>query len=178
MVDVLTRKVMRPSDAEIAANPRARSAKMRVAEKLMPGRGSRRKSWQSVTEFHTVKRIDNSRLARPIASGRLREMARLIGLGALACRRRSSFTPGSISSTCSCAIRWNRSKSQRSQASELNQELKLEVAGLRAPSRIDEIARRQLRLTAPVPGQVAPLEGPFEPVVAQVRPSGSDSATQ
>ena len=63
-------------------------------------------------------------------------------------------------------------KAQRSQFSELNQELKLEVAGLRAPSRIDEIARRQLRLTAPVPGQVAPLEGPFEPVVAQVRPSG------
>jgi len=34
---VLTRKVIRPSDQEIAANPRARSAKMRVAEKLMPG---------------------------------------------------------------------------------------------------------------------------------------------
>jgi len=36
MVRILTRKVVRPSDAEIAANPRARSAKMRVAEKLMP----------------------------------------------------------------------------------------------------------------------------------------------
>jgi 16S rRNA (cytosine1402-N4)-methyltransferase len=34
VVTVLTRKVVRPSDAEIAANPRARSAKMRVAEKL------------------------------------------------------------------------------------------------------------------------------------------------
>ena len=33
---VLTRKVERPADAEIAANPRARSAKMRVAEKLVP----------------------------------------------------------------------------------------------------------------------------------------------
>jgi len=35
-VAVLTRKVIRPTEREIAANPRARSAKMRVAEKLMP----------------------------------------------------------------------------------------------------------------------------------------------
>jgi 16S rRNA (cytosine1402-N4)-methyltransferase len=36
VLEVLTRKVIRPSDEEIAVNPRARSAKMRVAEKLMP----------------------------------------------------------------------------------------------------------------------------------------------
>ena len=38
VLNVLTRKVLRPGDAEIALNPRARSAKMRVAEKLMPVR--------------------------------------------------------------------------------------------------------------------------------------------
>ena len=53
-------------------------------------------------------------------------------------------------------------RSERAQAAELNQELKLEVAGLRAPARIDMIARRQLGLTAPVPGQVAPMELPAE----------------
>jgi 16S rRNA (cytosine1402-N4)-methyltransferase len=36
VMKVLTRKVLRPTEKEIAANPRARSAKMRVAEKLMP----------------------------------------------------------------------------------------------------------------------------------------------
>ena len=36
LINVLTRKVIRPTEREIAANPRARSAKMRVAEKLMP----------------------------------------------------------------------------------------------------------------------------------------------
>jgi 16S rRNA (cytosine1402-N4)-methyltransferase len=36
VVKVLTRKVVRPNEAEVGVNPRARSAKMRVAEKLMP----------------------------------------------------------------------------------------------------------------------------------------------
>ncbi len=36
VVEVLTRKVIRPTEQEIAVNPRARSAKMRVAERLGP----------------------------------------------------------------------------------------------------------------------------------------------
>jgi cell division protein FtsL len=124
------------------------------------------------TEFHTVKRIDNSRLARPIASDRLREMARLIALGALLAGA-TLFYAWQHFEYLQLRYRVESLKSERSQASELNQQLKLEMAGLRAPSRIDEIARRQLRLTAPVPGQVAPLDQPVEPVVAQARPSGS-----
>jgi cell division protein FtsL len=124
------------------------------------------------TEFHTVKRIDNSRLARPIASGRLREMARLIGLGALLAAA-FLFYAWQHFEYLQLRYRMESLKSERSQASELNQQLKLEEAGLRAPSRIDAIARAQLKLTAPIPGQVAPLEGPSEPVVAQVRPSGN-----
>ena len=124
------------------------------------------------TEFHTVKRIDNSRLARPIASDRLREMARLIALGAWLAGA-ALFYAWQHFEYLQLRYRVESLKSERSQASELNQQLKLEMAGLRAPSRIDEIARRQLRLTAPVPGQVAPLDQPVEPVVAQARPSGS-----
>ena len=124
------------------------------------------------TEFHTVKRIDNSRLARPIGSDRLREMARLIALGALLAGA-ALFYAWQHFEYLQLRYRVESLKSERSQASELNQQLKLEMAGLRAPSRIDEIARRQLRLTAPVPGQVSPLDQPVEPVVAQARPSGS-----
>ena len=43
---VLTRKVERPADAEIAANPRARSAKMRVAEKIAPEEIQAAGSWR------------------------------------------------------------------------------------------------------------------------------------
>ena len=43
---ILTKKVIQASDAEIAVNPRARSAKMRVAEKT--GLGS---TWSPATEI-------------------------------------------------------------------------------------------------------------------------------
>ncbi len=43
---VLTRKVIQPSEEEIRNNPRARSAKMRVAEKIEPAEGRAAGSWQ------------------------------------------------------------------------------------------------------------------------------------
>lgn len=125
-----------------------------------------------MTEFHTIKRIDNSRLARPVASGRLREMARLIGLGAMLAAA-FLFYAWQHFEYLQLRYQVESLKSERAQASELHQQLKLEEAGLLAPSRIDAIARNQLKLTAPVPGQVAPLEGPYEPVVAQARPAGT-----
>jgi 16S rRNA (cytosine1402-N4)-methyltransferase len=42
---VLTKKVIQPSEAEVATNPRARSAKMRVAEKIAPGQVSPAGGW-------------------------------------------------------------------------------------------------------------------------------------
>ena len=67
-------------------------------------------------------------------------------------------------------------RSERSQAGELNQELKLEIAGLRSPGRIDVIARRELGLTVPVPGQVAPMDLPPNAVVAEARPANNPAA--
>ena len=125
-----------------------------------------------MTEFFTVKQIDNSRLVRPMAPNRMRECARLVLLG------------GSIT-LCAFLYAWQHfetiqlryklesMRSERSQAAEFNQELKLEVAGLRAPGRIDIIARRQLGLTAPVPGQVAPMDLPPGAVLAEARPAGA-----
>jgi cell division protein FtsL len=128
-----------------------------------------------MTEFFTVKQIDNSRLVRPMAPNRMRECARLVLLG------------GAIA-LCAFLYAWQHfetiqlryklelMRGERSQAAELNQELKLEVAGLRAPGRIDIIARRQLGLTAPVPGQVAPMDLPPGAVLAEARPAGAPPA--
>jgi len=44
-VRVLTKRVIQPTDKEIGSNPRARSAKMRVAEKLAPGADAPAGSW-------------------------------------------------------------------------------------------------------------------------------------
>jgi cell division protein FtsL len=121
-----------------------------------------------MTEFYTVKRIDNSRLVRPQAPSRLREHC-----------RRMAWAAGLAS--CALFYAWQHFQyiqlsyqiedlqTRRGQSVELNQQLHLEVAALRSPGRIDVIARQTLGLTVPVPGQVAPAQGPSDAVLAQAR---------
>jgi cell division protein FtsL len=130
-----------------------------------------------MSDFYTIKRIDNSRVVRMIAPNQFRECVRLVLLGAMI-------------SFCAFLYAWQHFeaiqlryqleslRSERVQANELNQELKLEIAGLRSPGRIDVIARRQLGLTVPVPGQVAPMELPPNAVLAQARPANGQAAQQ
>src|SRR5258708_32162316 len=106
-----------------------------------------------MTEFFTIKHIDNSRLVRPMAPNRMRECARLVLLG------------GSIA-LCAFLYAWQHFQAiqlryqleslrgERSQAAELNQELKLEVAGRRPPPRTANIPRGGTRVLAapPPPG--------------------------
>jgi cell division protein FtsL len=128
-----------------------------------------------VTEFHTLKPIDNSRLVRAVSPNRLRETARLLALGGLVAAVALLYAWQHFA-CIQLRYQLESLKSQRAQAVELNQELRLEVAGLRAPSRIDQIARRQLGLTAPTAGQVAPFEAPSEAVLAEMRRTSSTRA--
>src|ERR1019366_698632 len=130
-----------------------------------------------MTEFFTVKQIDNSRLVRPKAPNRMRECARLVSLGGMIALCALLYAWQHFE-TIQLRYRLESLRSERSQASELNQELRLEVAGLRAPQRIDIIARRPLGLTAPVPGQVAPMDLPPNAVLAEARPAGMAPAQQ
>ena len=120
-----------------------------------------------MTEFHTVKPIDNSRLVRAAAPNRVRELVRQVAMGALL----AGVTMVYAWQHFECIqLRYQLEsfKSELAQKSEINQELKLEVAGLRAPSRIDEIARNQLGLTVPLAGQVEPVDSPSETVFAEL----------
>jgi cell division protein FtsL len=130
-----------------------------------------------MTEFFTVKQIDNSRLVRFVAPDHMRECARVVSLGGLIALCAFLYAWQHFE-TIQLRYQLESLRSERAQATELNQELKLEMAGLRAPERIDMIARRQLGLTAPVPGQVAPMELPPNAVMAEARPSGTQAAQQ
>jgi cell division protein FtsL len=130
-----------------------------------------------MTEFYTVRQIDNSRLVRVVAPNHLRECARVVLLGAFIALGAFLYAWQHFQ-TIQLRYQLESLRGERAQATELNQELKLEIAGLRAPGRIDVIARRELGLTAPVPGQVAPMDLPPNAVMAEVRPAGVPPAQQ
>jgi cell division protein FtsL len=121
-----------------------------------------------MTEYYTVKRIDNSRLVRPAAPARLREFWRRVAVGAAmaACLL---FYVWQHFECIQLRYEIEQLDAQRAQATELNQQLHLEVATLRSPGRVDAIARNQLGLTVPVPGQVALVEASGDVVLAQAR---------
>jgi cell division protein FtsL len=121
-----------------------------------------------MTEYHTVKRIDNSRLVRPTEPKRLREFWRRVaaGAGLAGCLL---FYAWQHFECIQLRYQLEQLESRHAQAAELNQQLHVEVAILRSPARVDGIARQQLGLTVPVPGQVAPAEETSDAVVAQAR---------
>jgi cell division protein FtsL len=129
----------------------------------------------AVAEFYTVKRIDNSRLVRPADPHRVRHCMRWAGLMAL-------FAAGVLLyawqhfQCIQLGYRVEELKAEREQAAQLNLQLKLEAAALRAPMRIDAIARRELGLTVPLPGQVVPVAAASGAVLAQARPDRSPSS--
>jgi cell division protein FtsL len=120
------------------------------------------------TEYYTVKQIDNSRLARPTHPAQVRDFWRRVAVGAAMAACLLSYAWQHFECI---QIRYQIEQldSDRAQATELNQQLHLEVATLRSPMRVDAIARNQLGLTVPVPGQVAPVDESNDGVVAQAR---------
>ena len=119
-------------------------------------------------EFRTVKRIDNSRLVRHIEPAKQKNLLKTAGLGGVV----AVFFLFYIFQHFRCidlSFALEDLKAQQVRAAALNSELKLEIANLRDPMRIDLIARRQLGLTQPLPAQVHEYEAPSGMQVAAVR---------
>ena len=121
-----------------------------------------------MVEFRTVKRIDNSRVVRRVEPVKLRNFYKTAALG------------GAIALCCMLYIfqhfrcidlsfQLEDLKQKQAQAATLNSELKLNIATLSRPSRIDQIARIKLGLTQPLPDQVREYDAPSAAQVAAVR---------
>jgi hypothetical protein len=128
----------------------------------------KKKKTARMPEFHTVKRIDNTRLIRHIEPVKLRNLYRTAALGAII----AVFFMLYIYQHFQCidlSFRLEDLKAKQTEAASLNSELKLEIAGLRSPMRIDIIAHRQLGLTQPLPTQVQEFDRPSGAEVANAR---------
>jgi cell division protein FtsL len=126
------------------------------------------------TQYYTVKQIDNSRLVRPANPARAQDFWKRVAMGAAMAAGLLLYAWQHFECI---QIRYQIEQldSQQAKARELNQQLHLEVATLRSPMRVDAIARNQLGLTVPVPGQVAPVDDSNDGVVAQARAVGLPS---
>ena len=122
-----------------------------------------------MTEYFTLKRIDNSRLSRPVAAAQLKDFRRRLLVGAATAGLLLSYAWQHFECI---QIRYQLEQlaSERAQGRELNQQLHLEIATLRSPMRVDAIARNQLGLTVPVPGLSVPAEVAGDGVLADARP--------
>jgi len=119
-------------------------------------------------EFRTVKRIDNSRLVRHVEPVKQRNLFKTAALGGVV----ALFFLFYIFQHFKCidlSFALEDLKAQQGKAAQLNSELKLEIANLRDPMRIDVIARRQLGLTEPLPTQMREYEAPGGMQVAAAR---------
>lgn len=112
-----------------------------------------RKRKSRATEFHTVKRLDNTRLVRHAEPVKMRNLYRSVALSSFI----AAFFLLYIYQHFKCidlSFQLEAARAERVEASALNSSLKLEIAGLSNPKRIDMIARRQLGLTETLPSQV------------------------
>jgi cell division protein FtsL len=111
----------------------------------------------SFVEFHTVKRIDNSRLVRHVEPVRLRSYYKIAALGGMVAMCFMLY----IYQHFRCidlSFQLEDLKAKQTQAQALNGQLKLEIESWRNPRRINAIAR-QLGLQQAMPTQVLEYSG-------------------
>ena len=117
-----------------------------------------RKKQPVMMEFHTVKHIDNSRLVRHVEPVKMRNLYKTAALGTVV----MMFCMFYVYQHFRCidlSFQYEDLKARQQTAQGYNGELKLEIATLRDPRRIDVIARHQLGLTQTAPTQVREYTG-------------------
>lgn len=106
----------------------------------------------AMVEFHTAKRIDNSRLVRRVEPVKLKNLYRTTALGGLIALCLMFYVYQHFR-CIDLSFQLEDLRAKQAQAAALNSELNLEIANWRNPHRIDVIAR-QLGLRHSDPSQV------------------------
>jgi cell division protein FtsL len=122
----------------------------------------------AIVEFYTVKKIDNSRLLRHIEPVKLRNLYKTVALGGIV----ALFCMLYVYQHFRCidlSFQLEDLKGKQELAQSANSKLKLEIATLRDPHRIDVIARHQLGLSQPSAAQVREYANVDGAEVAAVR---------
>jgi cell division protein FtsL len=104
-------------------------------------------------EFLTVKKIDNTRIVRHVEPVKLRNLYKTAALGAIVALCCMLYAYQHFR-CIDLSFQLEDLKARQQSAQGYNGELRLEIATLRDPRRIDVIARHQLGLTQTAPGQV------------------------
>jgi cell division protein FtsL len=107
----------------------------------------------AMVEFYTVKRIDNSRLVRHVEPAKMRKLYRTAVLGGIIAVFFMMYTYQHFR-CIDLSFQLEDLKGKQAQAAELNGKLKLEIATLRDPHRIDVIAQHELGFKRPEANQV------------------------
>ena len=146
---------------ELMREPRVVRGQGKAPQQLRPapgkfgmreGRGIAPRRKPSIVEFHTVKKIDNSRLVRRVEPVRLQTYYRIAALGGAVALCFMLY----IYQHFRCidlSFQLEDLRAKQTQAQALNGQLKLEIESWRNPKRINAIAQ-QLGLERPLPTQV------------------------
>ena len=111
-----------------------------------------------MTEVFTVKKIDNSRLVRRVEPVQVRNLYKTVVLGGLIAICLMAYVYQHFR-CIDLSFQLEDLKAKQVQAQAANGEIKLEIATLRDPHRIDVIAQHQLGLKRPDATQVREYAG-------------------
>jgi cell division protein FtsL len=108
-------------------------------------------------EYAIKKDVRNNPIVREVDEVRQRQLLRAVGIGALLVAV-LLFSAWQHFELVQHGYLMERLQQERATEEALNRHLKLEIATLRSPRRIEDAAVRQLHMTQPGPGDVVIIE--------------------
>jgi cell division protein FtsL len=108
-------------------------------------------------EYAIKKDVRNNPIVREVDEARQRQLLRAVGIGALLVGV-LLFSAWQHFELVQHGYLMERLQQERLAEEEINRQLKLEIATLRAPRRIEDMATRKLRMVEPAPADVVIIE--------------------